>query len=264
MEKRFILPSNLICGYFDCSVFGDLKVSPVRTRTLYEIEYYIEDGKTTFSCGIAYPIKKDHVRISSPGEEGNSLLPFKTKFVKFHAEGALAELLDSMPRYISLKRAFEAESMLDEILCASSAKNRDELFLYGKLLTFISFLCEEGKSSANTDSFKHTVIARAKSFIKANYSQRIRLSDIAKEVNLSPNYFHTLFSEICGVTPHDYLLEYRIGAAKELLCTTPLSIAEIAEKCGFGNQQYMSMVFKSKTGKTPAQCKKEYQREYLI
>ena len=36
------LPSAFYCGYFDCTIFGELSVSPKRTRRMYEIEYYLE------------------------------------------------------------------------------------------------------------------------------------------------------------------------------------------------------------------------------
>ena len=86
------LPENIVCGYFDCSIFGNLRESPIRIRRLYEIEFYLEDGKLTYSDGVAYPIKKGCIRIGVPGESCNSILPFKTKYVKFSAEGELAAL----------------------------------------------------------------------------------------------------------------------------------------------------------------------------
>ena len=264
MQSEWIFPTNLICGYFDCSIFGELKISPERTRTLFEIEYYLEDGKTTFSNGIAYPIRRDYVRISSPGEVGNSLLPFKTKYVKFHAEGKLREILSIAPRYFRVYRTLEAQALLDEILSLYASPGQNEMRLYGKLLTLISFLLEEAKQPQGTDSFKRTTVLRAKDFIKKHYSEPIKLCDIAREVNLSPNYFHALFSEATGDSPHDYLVDYRIRIAKQLLSTTSLPLSEIAEQCGFGNQQYLSMIFKKKNGISPKAYRISYERNYLI
>ena len=264
MKNEWILPTHLICGYFDCSMFGDLKISPERKRTLFEIEYYLEDGKTTFSNGIAYPIRRDFVRISSPGEVGNSLLPFKTKYVKFNAEGRLAEVLDKAPRYFRVHRTFEAQVLLDEILSLYTSPKPNEMLLYGKLLTLISLFLDDAKQPPDTDSFKRTAVLHAKEFIKKHYGEPIRLCDIAKEVNLSPNYFHTLFSEVTGISPHDYLVEHRIRIAKELLSTTPIPLSEIAERCGFGNQQYLTTVFKKRVGISPKTYRINASEDYLI
>ena len=264
MESNWILPTNLICGYFDCSVFGDLKISPERTRTLFEIEYYLEDGKTTFSNGIAYPIRRDFVHISTPGEVGNSLLPFKTKYVKFHAEGMLAEALSNAPRYFRVHNTFEVQALFDEILSLHALPKSKEMLLYGKLLTLLSLLLDEARAPQGAESFKYSAVFHAKEFIKKHFREPIKLCDLAKEVNLSPNYFHTLFSEVTGMTPHDYLMEYRLRIAKELLSTTPLPLSEIAERCGFGNQQYLSIIFKKTIGMPPKAYRIHCGRDYLI
>ena len=43
------LPTDITCGYFDCSEFGGLKVSPKRKVLKFEIEFYLEDANSTFS-----------------------------------------------------------------------------------------------------------------------------------------------------------------------------------------------------------------------
>ena len=53
------LPYNITCGYFDCGEFNGLPVSPKRKSVKYEIEFYLEDGKTTFTDGREYLIKKN-------------------------------------------------------------------------------------------------------------------------------------------------------------------------------------------------------------
>ena len=111
-----LVPKNIVCGYFDCSIWGDLKQSPQRTRTLYEIDYYLEDGKYTYSDGMAYPIKKGYIHIGVPGESCNSLLPFKAKFLKFHAEGDIKARLESATRYFQTTHPHETERMLDEMI----------------------------------------------------------------------------------------------------------------------------------------------------
>lgn len=257
------LPESIICGYFDCGIFGDLKQSPERTRSLYEIEYYLEDGAFTYTDGVAYPIKKAYIRIGVPGERCNSLLPFKTKYVKFAAEGSLGETLKNTSRYFKCRSPFETEKMLDELIVLYQAEERNELLLCGKLLVFLSSVTADSSGHLHP-STKSDTVEKAKKYISEHISEPITLSDISEEVHLSPNYFHSLFKSVEGTTPREYLTEYRLRLACELLRTTSLSLSDISERCGFCNQQYLSLLFKKRFGVSPKTYRKNSGQDYLI
>ena len=142
-------------------------------------------------------------------------------------------------------------------------EERDELLLYGKILSYISLIIEEARNTQTVASYKKRLIMTAKTFIEKHFGDDIRLADIAKEVSLSPNYFHTLFSEVCGATPREYLTEHRVNMAKKYLLTTQMSVCEVAERCGFKTQQYMTSVFKSNVGVTPVSFRQQHQNEYF-
>ena len=55
-----------------------------------------------------------------------------------------------------------------------------------------------------------------------------------------------------GQSPIDYLTDYRIREACNLLCNSQLSIAEIAVSVGFFDQFYFSRVFKKAKGVPPS------------
>ena len=263
MNNELLLPAKITCGYFDCSSFASLKVSPKRICTLFEVEYFPEDGKNTFSDGIAYPIRRGYARISVPGEERYSELPFKTKYIKFTAEGRLAEILRNAPKYFFVAQDHEVTALLDEIITLHTTQRWDEILLQGKLLCFLSLLLKNANHAERTDSYKHVIAKRAKEYLRAHCADPIRLGDVAKAVNLSPNYFHTLFSEVCGLTPREYLEEYRINTAKRLLLTTQLPLGTVSEQCGFHTQQYLTAVFKAKVGCTPTRFRSQHQSAYF-
>lgn len=263
MSNQLILPTKLVCGYFDSSTFGPIKVTPKRTCTTFEIEYFLEDGNNIFLNDNIYRVEKNRVHICSPGDVRNSEIPFKTKYVKFYAEGRLAERLSQAPRYFRIYRSFEANALLDEIIMLYTSEDCDEILLQGKLLTYISLVLDEAEQSQKAKSYKRSIVMQSQSIIKEHYREPIKLCDIAKEVNLSPNYFHSIFTEVCGITPHDYLIEHRVNVARNLLITTELPLSEIAEHCGFKNQQYLTSVFKSKTGLSPTHFKREHQNAYF-
>lgn len=264
MSNQLTLPTRLVCGHFDSNSFGPIKMTPKRTCTTFEIEYFLEEGNNIFLNDSTYRVKKNCVHICSPGDVRNSELPFKTKFVKFYVEGKLANMLKSAPKYFRVYRSYEALALLDEIIMLSTSSESDELLLQGKLLTYISLILEEADSAQKASSYKRRIVMQSQSYIKEHFCEQIKLSDIARDVNLSPNYFHSLFTEVCGMTPHDYLVEHRINIAKNLLITADLSLSDIAERCGFKNQQYLTSVFKSKIGLSPTHFKKEHQSAYFV
>lgn len=265
MHASITLPTSFRCGYFDCGVvFGDLTLSPKRTRTMFEIEYYLENGKHTYSAGNTYRIQKHHILIGRPGEVCNSELPFKTVFLKLEADGMLAEQLSSLPSYFPALHPFEIEQSFERLVALQvhSTKNSDALACVAELLSLLSMIVSDGKNAV-ADGTSTFLTERAKGYIRAHSAEAIKLSDIAAAINLSPSYFHSLFSATCGITPHDYLIECRLANARELLCATALSMDEIAQKCGFGSQQYMANVFQRHLGISPGKCRKSYREAYL-
>jgi two-component system response regulator YesN len=101
-----------------------------------------------------------------------------------------------------------------------------------------------------------TLIDRASKFIEANFSQDLTLEEVAQQVYLSPCYFSRLFKQIKGLNFIDYLTRVRLQAARELLLSTNLSVAEIAARVGYHDARYFGQVFKKQEGYTPGVFRK--------
>lgn len=257
----FKLPYDITCGYFDCSEFGSLSRSPKRKVLKYEIEFYLEDGLSAFADGKEYKISKWHIQIAKPGQIRYTYLPFKTLYIKFRADGELAELLNNAPEYFRTSHPQLITDKLKEIIQLSENKDNDLLF-YSRILSLLNLVLDDSLIPENL-SFSYHAVSAAKRFIEERYSESIQLSDIAAAVNLSPVYFHNIFTGATGISPHDYLIQCRISAAKRLLWDTGYSMDRIAEECGFGCQQYLSKIFKKETGITPGKYRKEFQQNYM-
>ncbi len=89
-------------------------------------------------------------------------------------------------------------------------------------------------------------------YIDNHLEQDIKLSDLAKLIEVNQYYFCTLFKQSTGLPPHKYLIQQRIKRAKILLQDTKLSIAEIALRCGFTDQSHLNKHFKQLEGITPS------------
>ena len=61
---------------------------------------------------------------------------------------------------------------------------------------------------------------------------------------------------VYGTTPYNYLVNFRITQAKELLVLTDHSVSEIAQEVGFGDASNFSTRFAKATGQSPLQYRK--------
>lgn len=97
-------------------------------------------------------------------------------------------------------------------------------------------------------------IAKARSIIETRFREKnFSLSDICNELYLSTSQFSHIFKEGMGMTFLEYLTNRRIEEAKLLLKSTDLKGYEIAEKVGFSDPRYFSIVFKKHCGVTAMQ-----------
>lgn len=91
----------------------------------------------------------------------------------------------------------------------------------------------------------------AKALIRANLHGEIPLARIASECGVSAAHFARAFRVSTGTPPHRWLMNQRIEQSKVLLADSPLSLTEIAIKCGFADQSHFTRVFSAATGATP-------------
>lgn len=129
-----------------------------------------------------------------------------------------------------------------------NAFDLSELSCYvSKYIKKIEQLKQEDQRTGNS------VIDEALYYIKINYASPISLSDVSDYVHLSKNYFSSLFSESAGMTFVDYLTNFRIQKAAEILCVTDYQIQDVAELTGFASERYFSRTFKSIMGISPSE-----------
>lgn len=94
--------------------------------------------------------------------------------------------------------------------------------------------------------------------------EEISVEDIAKNLGLNRSYFSKLFKKITKKSPQDFLIQYRMNKACELLRSTKLPIAQIALLVGYGNPFHFTRAFKAtwqlppqKWRKKTAHCRKK-------
>lgn len=96
-------------------------------------------------------------------------------------------------------------------------------------------------------------------YIQQNFARDISLAEIASVCHMTPPAFCRFFKAHTRLSFVDYLNDVRIGQARHLLAANdPVSIAEVATRCGFRNLSNFNKLFKQKTGNTPRLFRREW------
>ncbi|QNB16296.1 AraC family transcriptional regulator [Paraburkholderia tropica] len=85
------------------------------------------------------------------------------------------------------------------------------------------------------------------------------VAELAKAAALSRSTFFERFSRAVGVAPMEYLLNWRMALAKDLLRRNAGRLAEIAERVGYSSASTFSVAFTRHVGRPPAQYAREQQ-----
>lgn len=100
------------------------------------------------------------------------------------------------------------------------------------------------------------IIVRIRDYLELHYSGVCSVEEMAEEVHLSPNYLRSLFKESMGQTILEYVTDYRLLKACELLRDKTLRVKEIGRLVGYDNESYFGTVFAKKYGVTPNEYRK--------
>lgn len=94
-------------------------------------------------------------------------------------------------------------------------------------------------------------LLRAHDQIRACYDEPLTIHALAATAGLSPYLFVRSFGEAFGKTPHDFLIDVRIGQAKQALARGE-SVTETCLAVGLTSLGSFSTMFKRRTGESPA------------
>ena len=120
------------------------------------------------------------------------------------------------------------------------------------------------KIASDTQNKEKNIVKVAEDFIEQNYTEDITLDDVAREVNLSPNYFSRIFKECTGVNFTDRLLGFRMEKAKQILKDTDYSIKDVAYMVGYVDPNYFTKLFKKYTGITSREYRKKLEERKTL
>ena len=248
-------------GAFDSKIkFPRVIKTDPRPVEDFEVELYVEDQPgVCYIDGRAVPLKKGTLICAKPGQMRCSQLHFKCLY--FHLstrEEQVVKLLQGLPDVCVMSDFGPVEELFRKMLRLDADSFPEErLLLQSCLLELIYTLLHYTGATSQTGSNAHRhIMAKVERYIRDNLTEDLGLETLAALANLSSSYFHKLFCAHFAMTPGDFVLQCRVSAAKSMLLEGGLSLAEVAERCGFTSQSYFNYRFKAVVGVTPLQYRK--------
>ena len=129
----------------------------------------------------------------------------------------------------------------------------------GVLLQTLAALSPKPEHETEYVSRCEEYVKRAIDFLRVRCGEMATVSDAAEYVGLTEKYLCKLFKEQLGVTPVGFLQQLRADRAAQLLVSTSLSVAEIAESIGIPDPTYFSRFFKRRQGLSPSEYRLKFE-----
>lgn len=98
-------------------------------------------------------------------------------------------------------------------------------------------------------------VSKVIEIVEASYTQPLTLHVLADMIGTSPRSLSRKFKQSTGTSPIDYLIQFRLFKAKEMLLQTDATLDEIAAGIGYPDGYYLGRMFKKHTGLSPLQFK---------
>ena len=109
-----------------------------------------------------------------------------------------------------------------------------------------------------TPSGESETVYNIKSFIARTYSDPgLSIKDISVYAHLSTSYMCTMFKNETGRTLNQYITEFRMARAKDLLDDPRNKIVEVAGQVGYNDSNYYSKTFRKAFGMSPSEYREQ-------
>ncbi len=260
------------CGYAKCEPFHSFGPG---VRPNYVI-HYILDGAGTYKVdGRNYRLEAGQGFILEPNVltfyQADRERPWTYVWVGF--SGARA------PEYLSclgfnhnhlIFKSSESKRIRELVFkMLGSGKNspKSEFYLHGLFFEFFSCLIDENMPQQQEDlahdrETTNRYLREAIAYIQQHFSEGLRVSDLADHVAVSRGYLYQIFNETLGMSPKQYLTNFCMTRATELLTLDDQPVEEVAKSCGYPNPVAFSALFRKRMGISPTQYRAQVSAGY--
>lgn len=227
----------------------------------YYLVHYILAGAGTFEAdGVTYHLHAGQGFVIKPNQQTNYIADMVTPwsyiwlgFSGTYADQLVDQLtsLGQLPIFQNSHSAAMAECV-NEVLRRPNKTVADQLMDNSSLLRFLGIIANSPQESGG-GSYQpagNPYVNKAIQYL-AQHITDISVDRLAHAVNLNRSYLSDLFKTSTGLTPSQYIRNFRITKARHLLESSPLSIDQIANRCGYQHANSFARIFKQTYGMSP-------------
>ena len=228
--------------------------------------HYVLSGKGSFSIGgKRYPLNEKYGFLIVPDELAYYVAdendPWTYVWIGFggrRAEEIVSQLGLSLQQPVfKSEKSKDIYDIVKDMMDHNTFSVEDDLRRNGLLSMFLSVIASGLSVTPKSDSGSaNDYVNRAQAYVRSNYCNPIKVTDIADYVCINRSYLYTLFQNALGISPQQYLARYRIAKAVELLQLTSLPIESVAISCGYSDPLVFSKAFRQEKGISPSTYRK--------
>ena len=234
-------------------------------RAFYLI-HYVTSGNGTYTIqGTAHSVTAGQAFLIPPNEStvytADKEDPWSYCFFAFDGKMAkeLVERTGFANRYVLTVNNDEICTLIldtaNQVL-SGQIVNAD-LFAAERTLQMIRFFADIKGESRREDRNMNNYVALALNYIQYNYFNDINVASIADMLAINRSYFFRIFKAETGLSPVQYLNNFRIMKAKQLLIESTMPVSEIALATGFTTPSAFYRMFNLKFGMSPSQYRRD-------
>lgn len=260
-----LMPTSI--GHEDCEprhAFGPGE------RNTYLIHYVLR-GCGVFSVGgKTYHVGTGEAFLICPRElvyyEADDKTPWSYTWIGFSgfkAEECIRQTILPERRVFrySNEELYHCQQRLVEALQVGAGR---ELMLASVLYEYLYLLLRHYGRSTRRETvirYGNQYVKQIKEYIASSYAEGVQVSDVAEYLQVDRSYLFRLFKEETGKSLQEYLIEFRLRKACELLRMTDYPIGTVACSVGYTDPFYFARLFHKRVGVSPTVYRRACQTE---
>lgn len=230
----------------------------------FELEYIIDGDGEYIINGVAHKIDKNIMFLSTPSDFQEIVFNTQTQIItiQFMPEMICREVYRELNKPIVLNDKDGVFLNYLNPLCTygSTTGQYNESFIKHMLNATLFLLMFQsntvtGKKVYEVNEYFHQTLV----YINNHFTEQLSLNDLAKRVNLTPEYLSRLFKKHSGQSISNYVSEIRLNYAYNLVINSQIPINEISDSSGYNSYPHFIRTFKEKYGDSPNRLRKKLQ-----
>lgn len=234
---------------------------PKHARQTYLL-HYVYSGKGVF-CGNekCYSVQAGQAFLITPNVVSTYTAdaddPFEYRWVEFYGNRVQDTLenagLSEQTPIFNDNGGFLGNALKDLVSLGESS----EYYITAQFWKIAAALA--GASSKSEDNMNFH-FKKAAAYIQTHISDGINVADISRYMNVSRGYLSIIFNNVYGKSTKQYIIDYKMSLAKQLLEHSNMSVEEIGESVGVLSSGHFSRLFKTESGYTPLEYRRKFRR----